>query len=81
MTGDVLEGYKAIADALTELYGLPVDRAISEDAAYRLATRKEDALPVKGYSGRAWIARADLLAWVERNTRKAPPPSTQLKLL
>lgn len=64
---DVIETYPAIGRALSELYGC----AISEDAAFRLSVRKDDPLPVKGYSGRSFIRRSVLVAWFERNEYKS----------
>jgi len=62
-----IESYRAIAVALSEAFGV----TISEDAAFRLATRAHDPLPVEGYSGRSWIRPAALAEWVARNRSKA----------
>ena len=63
----LIEGYRAIAVALSEAYG----RKISFFSAFRLATRKHDPLPVEGYAGRSWIRLAVLHEWVARNRLKA----------
>ena len=64
----LIQGYAEIARALDEAFGAP--GTISEDAAYRLATRRLHPLPVDGYSGRCWIRRSALVEWVEQERHR-----------
>ena len=74
-----LAGYRAIAAALSEAFGWPV----SEDAAYRLASRAVRPLPIDGYRGRVWTTRALLDVWVTEERRRTGrvDASRQLSLL
>lgn len=74
-----IEGHKAIAAVLTELWGVPV----SADASYRLSCRARHPLPVDGYGTRVWTTRSRIVSWVdaERSRRgRAPVTSVQLQL-
>jgi len=66
-----IEGYRDIARALSEAWGVTV----SEDAAYRAATRKEAPLPTDGYAGRVWTTKSAVEKWVneERLRRRRLP--------
>lgn len=66
-----IEGYREIAKVLSEVWGVTV----SEDAAYRAATRKESPLPTDGYAGRVWTTRSAIEKWVtdERQRRRRLP--------
>ena len=79
-TPDRVYGYAAISAVLSELWGVPV----SEDAAYRLASRNVRPLPVDGYTGRVWASRALVVAWVAeeraRRGRTAPGDERQQDL-
>ncbi len=74
-----IEGYRAIAAALSEEWG----NVVSEDAAYRSATRKEFPLPTDGYAGRVWTTRSAIAKWVaeeRQRRRRAPVTTSQLGL-
>lgn len=61
-----VRGYVAIAAVLSELFG----DDISDDAAFRLASRRVRPLPVDGYAGRVWSCRSWLVRWVEEERQR-----------
>lgn len=64
-TPGALLGHRAIAAYLSDRLGVPV----SVDGVYRLSIRKNDPLPLAGYTGRAWAFPAMLDDWIARQTR------------